>query len=126
LSVQSPLQQLRCLRPMAPNKTLSEIWHFRLKGVPEAIYERSLWYFNLVNSPATMINADDLENWTKGQLGLESKGGEWVSFHRNYGGDTEKDGVLYSNNGTSEVVMRNQFIAWESYIRAAIQPKATA
>jgi hypothetical protein len=34
--------------------------------------------------------------------------------------------VLYSNNGTSEVVMRNQFIAWESYIRAAIQPKATA
>ena len=61
LSVQSPLQQLRCLRPMAPNKTLSEIWHFRLKGVPEAIYERSLWYFNLVNSPATMINADDLE-----------------------------------------------------------------
>jgi hypothetical protein len=24
------------------------------------------------------------------------------------------------------VVMRNQFIAWESYIRAAIQPKATA
>ena len=126
LSVQSPLQQVRCLRPMAPNKTLSEIWHFRLKGVPEAIYERSLWYFNLVNSPATMINADDLENWTKGQLGLQSKGGEWVSFHRNYGGDTEKDGVLYSNNGTSEVVMRNQFKAWESYIRAAIQPSAKA
>jgi hypothetical protein len=49
-----------------------------------------------------------------------------VSFHRNYGGDTEKDGVLYSNNGTSEVVMRNQFIAWESYIRAAIQPTAQA
>ena len=126
LSVQSPLQQLRCLRPIAPNKTLSEIWHFRLKGVPEAIYERSLWYFNLVNSPATMINADDLENWTKAQLGLQSKGGEWVSFHRNFGGDTEKDGVLYSNNGTSEVVMRNQFKAWESYIRAAIQPSAKA
>ncbi|MEN9627784.1 MAG: hypothetical protein RJA10_1011, partial [Pseudomonadota bacterium] len=32
LSVQSPLQQLRCLRPIAPDKTLSEIWHFRLKG----------------------------------------------------------------------------------------------
>ena len=73
-----------------------------------------------------MINADDLENWTKGQLGLESKGGEWVSFHRNLGGDTEREGVLYSNNGTSEVVMRNQFKAWESYIRTAIQPSVKA
>ena len=69
LSVQSPLQQLRCLRPIAPDKTLSEIWHFRLKGAPEAIYRRSLWYYNLVNSPATMINADDLENWTKAPVG---------------------------------------------------------
>ena len=46
LSVQSPLQQLRCLRPISPAKTLSEIWHFRLKGVSPAIYRRSLWYFN--------------------------------------------------------------------------------
>ncbi|MBM3396506.1 MAG: hypothetical protein FJY37_18140, partial [Betaproteobacteria bacterium] len=116
LSVQSPLQQLRCLRPIAPNKTLSEIWHFRLKGVPPAIYRRSLWYFNLVNSPATMINADDLENWSKGQLGLESRGGDWVSFHRNHGGDTTEDGVTYSNKGTSEAVMRNQFKAWVEYL----------
>jgi phenylpropionate dioxygenase-like ring-hydroxylating dioxygenase large terminal subunit len=116
LSVQSPLQQLRCLRPLAPNRTLSEIWHFRLKGVPEAIYRRSLWYYNLVNSPSTMINADDLENWTKGQWGLESKGGDWVSFHRDYGGDTEVDGVILSNRGTSEAVMRNQFRAWARYM----------
>ena len=121
LSVQSPLQQLRCLRPVAPNKTVSEIWHFRLKGAPEPIYQRALWYFNLVNSPATMINADDLENWTKGQLGLESKGGQWVSFHRNYGQDTEKNGVLYSNNGTSEVVMRSQFKAWANYLTPAFK-----
>ncbi len=116
LSVQSPLQQLRCLRPLAANKTLSEIWHFRLKGAPEAIYRRSLWYYNLVNSPATMINADDLENWSKGQLGLESEGGDWVSFHRNAGGDTRENGALLSNRGTSEVVMRSQFKAWSEYM----------
>jgi phenylpropionate dioxygenase-like ring-hydroxylating dioxygenase large terminal subunit len=116
LSVQSPLQQLRCLRPLAPGKTLSEIWHFRLKGAPEAIYRRALWYYNLVNSPATMVNADDLENWTKGQWGLESDGGDWVSFHRNHGGDTEEAGVVYSNHGTSEAVMRNQFRAWSQYM----------
>ncbi len=73
LSVQSPLQQLRACGRSRPDKTLSEIWHFRLKGAPEAIYRRSLWYYNLVNSPATMINADDLENWTKGQWGLMSE-----------------------------------------------------
>jgi phenylpropionate dioxygenase-like ring-hydroxylating dioxygenase large terminal subunit len=119
LSVQSPLQQLRCLRPLAPDKTLSEIWHFRLKGAPEAIYRRSLWYYNLVNSPATMINADDLENWTKGQWGLASDGGDWVSFHRQYGNDVEEGGVLYSKLGTSEVVMRSQFKAWLEYMSAA-------
>jgi phenylpropionate dioxygenase-like ring-hydroxylating dioxygenase large terminal subunit len=116
LSVQSPLQQLRCLRPISPSKTLSEIWHFRLKGAPEAIYRRSLWYYNLVNSPATMVNADDLENWTKGQWGLESEGGDWVSFHRDHGGDSEQNGVIYSNHGTSEAVMRNQFRAWVQYM----------
>ena len=109
---------LRCLRPISADKTLSEIWHFRLKGVPEAIYRRSLWYYNLVNSPATMINADDLENWTRGQRGLESTGMDWVSFHRNLGGDVEENGVLYSRNGTSEVVMRNQFRAWRDYMSA--------
>jgi hypothetical protein len=119
LSVQSPLQQLRCLRPLAPNKTLSEIWHFRLRGAPEAIYRRSLWYYNLVNSPATMINADDLENWTKGQWGLESHGGDWVSFHRQFGNDVEEGGVMYSKLGTSEVVMRSQFKAWLEYMSAA-------
>jgi hypothetical protein len=104
---------------------LSEIWHVRLKGVSDAIYRRSLWYFNLVNSPATMINADDLENWTKGQWGLESNGGDWVSFHRNYGGDTIEGDVIYSNNGTSEAVMRNQFRAWAEYLGAG-QARATA
>jgi phenylpropionate dioxygenase-like ring-hydroxylating dioxygenase large terminal subunit len=117
LSVQSPLQQLRCLRPLAPNRTLSEIWHFRLKGVSDAIYRRALWYFNLVNSPSTMINADDLENWSKGQRGLESTGGDWVSFHRNYGEDAIEGDVAYSKNGTSEVVMRSQFKAWAEYMR---------
>jgi phenylpropionate dioxygenase-like ring-hydroxylating dioxygenase large terminal subunit len=120
LSVQSPLQQLRVLRPIAPNQTLSEIWHFRLKGVSDAIYRRSLWYFNLVNSPSTMINADDLENWTKAQWGVESNGGEWVSFHRNYGSDTVEGDVIYSNSGTSEAAMRNQFRAWAKYMGVAV------
>lgn len=119
LSVQSPLQQLRCMRPIGPDKTLSEIWHFRLKGVPEAIYKRSLWYFNLVNSPSTMVNADDLENWGRAQRGLSSNGGDWVSFHRHHGTDVERGDVLISSKGTSEAVMRSQFKAWREYLAPA-------
>ncbi len=116
LSVQSPLQQLRAVRPLAPDRTLTEIWHFRLKGAPEAIYRRSLDYYYLVNSPSTMVNADDLYNFRKVHEGLRTQGGDWVSFHRNAGQDHEENGVVRSITGMSEVPMRNMYKAWASYM----------
>jgi phenylpropionate dioxygenase-like ring-hydroxylating dioxygenase large terminal subunit len=118
VSIQSPLQQLRVLRPIAANRTLSEIWHFRLVDAPEAIYRRSLWYYNLVNSPSTLVNADDLENWQRGQWGLSSDGGDWVSFHRDYGRDKDDGKVIRSTNGCSEAPMRAQFRAWVKFMTA--------
>jgi phenylpropionate dioxygenase-like ring-hydroxylating dioxygenase large terminal subunit len=112
LSVQPPLQQLRAVRPLSLDRTLTEIWHFRLKGAPEAIYRRSLGYYNLVNSPATLVNADDLENFWKCHQGLASDGGDWVSFHRHAGQDDVEGDVIKSRWGTSEAPMRNQFRAW--------------
>ena len=119
LSVQSPLQQLRAVRPLGVDRTLTEIWHFRLKGAPEAIYRRSLAYYNLVNSPATLINADDLENFWKCHQGLAADAGDWVSFGRHFGRDIEKDGHVESgpNMGTSEAPMRGQMKAWAEYLR---------
>jgi len=118
LSVQSPLQQLRAVRPLGVDRTLTEIWHFRLKGAPEPIYRRALAYYNLVNSPSTMINADDLENFWKCQQGLTADGGDWVSFHRHYGRDIERDGFVETapNMGTSEAPMRNQMKAWAQFM----------
>ncbi|HZO03670.1 MAG TPA: Rieske 2Fe-2S domain-containing protein [Burkholderiales bacterium] len=120
LSVQSPLQQLRAVRPLSVDRTLTEIWHFRLKGAPEAIYRRSLAYYNLVNSPSTLINADDLENFWKCHQGLAADAGDWVSFGRHFGRDIEKDGHVESgpNMGTSEAPMRGQMKAWAEYMRA--------
>ncbi len=118
LSVQSPLQQLRAVRPLSVDRTLTEIWHFRLKGAPEAIYRRALGYYNLINSPSTMVNADDLENFWRCHQGLASDGGDWVSFHRHAGQDDEQDGVIRSRWGTSEAPMRNQFRAWTQYLSA--------
>jgi phenylpropionate dioxygenase-like ring-hydroxylating dioxygenase large terminal subunit len=120
LSVQSALQQLRAVRPLGVDRTLTEIWHFRLKGAPEPIYRRSLAYYNLVNSPATLVNADDLENFWKCHQGLASEGGDWVSFGRHHGRDIEKNGVIQSgpDMGTSEAPMRNQMKAWVQYMQA--------
>jgi hypothetical protein len=120
LSVQSPLQQLRAVRPLGVDKTLTEIWHFRLKGAPEPIYRRALAYYNLVNSPATLINADDLENFWKCHMGLSSDGGDWVSFARHYGKDIETNGRVETapSMGTSEAPMRNQMKAWAKYMQA--------
>jgi phenylpropionate dioxygenase-like ring-hydroxylating dioxygenase large terminal subunit len=119
LSVQSPLQQLRAVRPLGVDRTLTEIWHFRLKGAPEAIYRRSLAYYNLVNSPSTLVNADDLENFWKVHQGLSCEGGDWVSFARHFGRDIQKGEMVETaaNCGTSEAPMRNQMKAWTQYMR---------
>jgi phenylpropionate dioxygenase-like ring-hydroxylating dioxygenase large terminal subunit len=116
LSVQSPLQQLRAIRPISPDRTLSEIWHFRLKGAPEGMYRRSLGYYQLVNSPSTTINADDLDNWWRCQQGLSASGNDWVSFHRNAGQDKYANGVHTSITGMSELPMRHMFGAWSKYM----------
>jgi len=116
LSIQPPLQQLRAIRPLAVDQTLTELWHFRLKGAPEPIYRRALGYFNLVNSPSTMVNADDLWNFRKQHEGLSSDGGEWVSLHRYAGQDEELPGSVRTRIGTSEAPLRNYFRAWAGYM----------
>ena len=117
LSVQPAFQQLRAIRPLAPDKTLIELWHFRLKGAPEAIYRRALAYYNLINSPSTLVNADDLINFWRCQEGLTAdEASEWVSFHRNAGQDNSANGVTKSVNGLSEMPMREMFRAWCKYM----------
>ena len=59
-----------------------------------------------------MVNADDLHNFWRGQQGLQSSSGEWVSFHRNAGQDPENDGTMKSVTGLSEMPMRNMYRAW--------------
>ena len=104
------------MRPLAADRTLTEIWHFRLKGAPEAIYRRSLAYYQLVNTPSTMINADDLDNFWRCHEGLKTNGGDWVSFHRNAGQDPTENGVTRSITGMSELPMRHMFTAWTKYM----------
>jgi phenylpropionate dioxygenase-like ring-hydroxylating dioxygenase large terminal subunit len=122
LSVQPPFQQLRAIRPLGPDQTLTELWHFRLRGAPEPIYRRALAYYNLINSPSTLVNADDLINFWRCQEGLRGEAAsEWVSFHRNAGQDPSADGVTKSVNGLSEMPMREMFRAWSKYMTEGME-----
>lgn len=116
LSIQSQFQQLRVIKPIAVDRTLMEIWHFRLKGAPKAFTRRNMIIANAVNTPATIISCDDYENWLRAQQGLQAQAQEWVSMHRNHGNDVQDGHVLRSRIGTSEVFQRNQYAAWAQYM----------
>jgi hypothetical protein len=116
-SAQASFQQMRVIRPLDVDRTLVEIWNFRLKGAPEAMYQKTLLYSNVVNSPSSIVMPDDLEAYNRVQVGLGTKGSEWVSLHRDEGRDVRGNDEL-SAIGTSELPMRNQFRAWLNYMTA--------
>lgn len=108
-------QQLRVIRPVAVDRTMVEIYTFRLKGAPESFFQRSITYANIVNAPSSNVMPDDIEVYARSQRGLESDGGDWVSLHREAGRDVvERDRTIAP--GLSELPMRNQFKAWAGYM----------
>jgi 2-chlorobenzoate 1,2-dioxygenase len=116
LSIHTAYQQMRVIHPVALDRTLVDIWTFRLEGAPEEMYQRSRVYANLVNSPSSIGNADDVEAFMRIHRGLEDGRTEWVSQHRHCGQDLEQEAGALARPGTSELPMRNQFRAWVSYM----------
>lgn len=109
-------QQFRVIRPIAVDKTLVEIQVFRLKGAPDAVFDRALTYANVINSPSSNVMPDDVEVYARCQEGNQTRGGEWVSMHRYAGTDRAVEDGFVSINGTSELPMRNQFAAWKRFM----------
>ncbi|MNK62224.1 2-halobenzoate 1,2-dioxygenase large subunit [compost metagenome] len=114
-SPHTSFQQIRVIRPLSVDRTLVEIFSFRLKGAPEATFQRTLKYTNIVNSPSSNVMPDDLEAYNRVQEGLGSDGGDWVSMHRAAGRDQPLPGGRASN-GNSEMPSRNMFAAWAGYM----------
>jgi phenylpropionate dioxygenase-like ring-hydroxylating dioxygenase large terminal subunit len=118
MGMQSGFQQLRVINPIAVDRTLVEIWNFKLLGAPEEMYRRILTWTNVVNSPASLVMPDDIELYGRMQQGLISEGPQWVSFHRDIGREKVVPEGLKATV-TSEMPMRNQFRAWSKYMCAA-------
>ena len=117
-SPHTSFQQWRVIRPLSVDRTLVEIFTFRLDGAPDELLQRTFTYSNVVNSPSSIVMTDDVHVYAECQKGLSTQGGDWVSQHRNAGQDqpySGSEGGLIGV-GTSELPIRNQFQAWHEYM----------
>jgi len=109
------IQSIRIVIPISVNETIIESWTFRLKGAPANMLSRTLRYSRLINSPASMVGPDDLDCYVRIQKSAEAGAIEWIDMHRHYGREVEQGGQLKAI-GTSDLALRNQYIAWMDYM----------
>jgi phenylpropionate dioxygenase-like ring-hydroxylating dioxygenase large terminal subunit len=114
-SVQPSFLQMRVIFPVAVDRTRIEIWSFKLKGAPEALFERTITYANIVHAPSSLIRPDDIEAYERVQSGLRADAGDWVSHHR----DLDRDEIVGDGRratALSDLPMRNQYRAWSRFM----------
>lgn len=108
LSLQPLLQQLRAIRPLAVDRTLTEIWHFRLKGAPEPMY----WRARLFQPGQLALDHHQrrrplkLPEAAQGFMRRRRRLGEPARYA---GQDDESAGVIRTRMGTSEAPLRNYY-----------------
>ncbi len=115
LAVKGSPQAIRVIRPLAVDRTMIEAWSFRVEGAPELLFERSMTYNRLVFSPMSVVAHDDVHLFESIQHGLRGSANEWVSLHRDFD-PAELEGGTRDVNGTNELLMRNQFRAWATFM----------
>lgn len=119
LAVKGSPQAIRVIRPLAADRTLVEAWSFRAEGSPDLLFERAMTYKRLVFSPMSVVAHDDVHLFESIQRGLGAGTNEWVSLHRDFD-PAELDTQASDVNGTSELLMRNQFRAWAKYMTLSL------
>lgn len=116
MSLQALNPHVRVIRPVSVDRT--EVWVYPVKfaGAPEAMNVDIIRQLNLTHAAASLIQTDDLENFTRVQDGVAADNFEWVLFSRGVEGDTpdNQDGVV--NKGTVELPQRAQYAAWARYM----------
>jgi benzoate/toluate 1,2-dioxygenase alpha subunit len=118
IAFKSTLQIIRIYRPISVNQTIQEVWTYRLKGAPEEMLHNSIFFSQLIFSPASIAGQDDYEAYHRVQHGLSGHGGDWVSQHRHHGNDSNNENGTQSAPGTSDIVFRHEFEAWKNYMLA--------
>ncbi len=118
ISVNAQYQQIRVVQPIAPDRTMVQAMCFRLKGAPDEMFARAVRFLTNLNSPASMIFADDMEIFERCQRGFNSAGSDWIDLSRGLGRDKPGESGVLEADGTSEVPLRAQYAAWKRYMTA--------
>jgi len=71
---------------------------------------------NLTHSAASLIQTDDLENFTRVQGGVAAENSDWVWFARGIDTDAPDNQGGVVNKGTVELPQRAQYAAWARYM----------
>jgi phenylpropionate dioxygenase-like ring-hydroxylating dioxygenase large terminal subunit len=117
VSFMSQYRQLRIVHPLAVDRTVVYTYNIKLKGAPEQMFRDTVAFSNVVNGTASWVLTDDLEIYERVQKGLKAANPEWVVYSRGLGGETtEPNGFVRGQSGTSEIYIRQQFLAWKKYM----------
>ena len=115
--LQSMAQHIRVIRPLAVNRTEVMVYPVKLKGAPETMNQTVIRYLNITHAAASLIQTDDLEAFGRLQRGLQADGSEWVFLGRGLGQEEPLDDEIgYRSEGTHELVLRNQYREWLSFM----------
>ena len=114
-TVRDNIQSVRVVIPVSVNETIIESWTFKLKGAPSNMLARTLRYSRLINSPASMVGPDDLECYIRIQESAAAGAAEWIDMHRHFGREVQ-DRERLRAPGTSDLALRNQYLAWLGYM----------
>jgi len=116
MSLQALNPHVRIIRPLTADRT--EIWVYPIQfcGAPDAMNVDIIKQLNLTHSAASLIQTDDLENFTRVQGGVAAENSDWVWFARGIDTDAPDNQGGVVNKGTVELPQRAQYAAWARYM----------
>ena len=108
---------VRIIKPLAVDLTEVNIYPVRLVGASDEMNFGNIRLLNVTHAAASFVQTDDLESFTRAQIGLQSDLNDWVDISRGLGAEETADGVS-SEFATHEMVVRAQYAAWRDYMCA--------
>ena len=109
---------VRIIKPIAVDLTEVNIYPVRLVGAPDEMNYGNIRLLNVTHAAASFVQSDDLESFTRAQIGLQSDMTDWVDISRGLGAEETANGVA-SEFATHEMVVRAQYRAWREYMCGA-------
>ena len=106
---------VRIIKPIAVDLTEVNIYPVRLVGAPDEMNYGNIRLLNVTHAAASFVQSDDLESFTRAQIGLQSDMTDWVDISRGLGVEETANGVS-TEFATHEMVVRAQYEAWRSYM----------